>query len=159
MKSWTFTVESRPIDVPELWHVEGELTRDAFTWRATAGDGGAVLEAPASWKGCEVRCRYRYKASEKSILSDARVLAEFADALRLKIEPVAVPDRDVRAPEVAAARTLQEKVAACLKADGLPPSLQQKVSALDHQDAAQLLADVDAWIGQLDTERTPAVAA
>jgi len=152
-------IVSCPIDVPAMWHIEGELTRDGFTWQAKAGERGAVLEPPASWKGCEVRVRYRYKASEKSILAEARVLAEFADALRLKVEPVAVPDRDPRAPEVVAARTLPAKVAACLKTDLLELSLEQKVLALEHAEPAQLLAEVDRLIGRLEAEAEPAVAA
>lgn len=152
-------VVAHPINVPPMWHVEGDLTRDGFTWQPKAGENGAAMEPPASWQGCDVRVRYRYKASEKSVLDLALVEAPFADAVRVKVESVAVPDRDVRAPEVAAARTLPAKVAAFMKRAELAPSLEQKIAALDHADPAQLLADVDAFIARLETGAEAAVAA
>jgi len=108
----TFTIADRPIDCPPMAHIEGELTRDGFTWQMTAGPGGELQDPPTSWKGWEVRCRYRFAQSEAAVVEKARVLAEFAEAALLVLDPIAVPDRALRAPEVAAAKTLPDKVAA-----------------------------------------------
>ncbi len=137
---WTHVYEQRPIPSAPMYHVEGLLSREGFTWQVTKGPGGAVDVAPASWRGAEVRVRYRFAQSEKSVLSEAQVLAAFAEAARLEVEPIAVPDRALRSPEVAAARTLAEKLAAYLQMPALPPSLAEKLAALEHQDTVALLA-------------------
>ena len=54
-------------------------------------------------------------------LDQARVLAEFAEALRVEVEPIAVPDRQVRSPQVAEARTLEAKLAAYLGINEVEP--------------------------------------
>jgi DNA repair exonuclease SbcCD nuclease subunit len=136
----TWCLDSFPIDCPPRYHVEGLLTRDAFTWQVTKGPGGDVDTAPASWRGAEVRVRYRFAQSEKSALSAARVYAEFAEAARLEVEPIAVPDRALRAPEVAAARTLAEKLAAYQQVQELVPSVAEKLAALEHADPLAVLS-------------------
>ena len=155
---WTGFAERMPIDVAPMYHVEGQLTRDAFTYQVI-GDHGPLDGAAISWKGCEVRVRYRFNASEKSGLSQARVLAEFADALRLEVEPIAVPDRELRQPEVAAARTLSEKLAAYMHVEQLPASLAEKLAALEHGDPLVTIGNVEralAVLGQPREESTVA---
>jgi hypothetical protein len=65
-----------------------------------------------SWAGCEVRVRCRYKASEFPVLDKAKLLAEFAEASLVQFDPIPEKDHALRAPEVAAAKTLADKVAA-----------------------------------------------
>lgn len=155
-------VTSHAIGVMPMYHVEGELTRDGFTWRVTAGPGGELQEAPhamcascqghrecdgdrcatcdgvgevVSWKGCEVRVRYRFAQSEARIVDKAKVLAEFAEAVpHLSFDPIAVPDRALRAPEVAAAKTLNEKLAAWCELAGTVASegVLQKLARLEN---------------------------
>jgi len=139
---WSAAWEARRIHTAPLYHVDGVLTREAFTWTVTDGPGGDLQTAPSTWRGSELRVRYKFAQSEKSALSAARVLAEFAEADRLEVEPVAVPDRSVRAPEVAAAHTLAEKLAAYQQMPTLPTSLAEKLTSLEHDDATTLLARV-----------------
>lgn len=68
--------------------------------------------APATWVGCDVRVRYTYPASQRDVVPVPAIRALFAEASMLKLEPVAVPDRAVRAPAVAAAVSLEDKVLA-----------------------------------------------
>lgn len=141
---WTHRVTSRPLDTPRLYHVDGDLTREGFSWRVTAGPGGEVQPAPASWIGCEVRARYRYRASERSVLTDALVQAEFAQAAHLVLDPIAISDRALRAPQVAAARTLAEKVQAWAEQSGhvVSPSLLAKLAVLEQSDPTAVLTSV-----------------
>lgn len=156
-----YRVERCPIDVAPMFHVEGVLTRDAFTWQVTAGPGGEVLAAPASWKGCEVRVRFRFNQSEKGTLAEARVYAEFAEAARLEVEPIAVPDRALRAPEVAQAKTLADKVEAwaTVSAVTLNDGVLEKLALLEHSDTLTVLKDVQASIDAGDVIEKATVAA
>lgn len=154
-----YLLHHKMLDVPAMYHVEGTLSRDGFVWQVTAGPGGEVQPPPASWKGAEVRCRYRFKQSEKSALSSARVLAEFAEALRLDVEPIAVPDRELRAPEVAAARTLAAKVAAYQKVEQLAPAVAEKLAILEHGDPLQVLTNVQNALAQIEAGENEKVAA
>lgn len=157
----TYTVVSVPLAGPPLWHVEGTLTREGFTWTATAGPGGDVLAPPASWAGCEVRCRYRFHASEKSLLSDALVLAAFADAARLQLEPIAVPDRALRAPEVVDAPTLAAKVEAWARVAGVTtsPAVLDKLHRLEQTDPVALLAELQTWVAEVEAGQPAAEVA
>lgn len=141
-----FTVTPQAIAVAPMYHVEGVLRRDGFDWLVKAGPEGAPLEAPATWAGAEVRVRYRFNASEKNVLelAKAQILATFAEAARLELEPVAVPDRALRAPEVAAAKSLPDKVAAWAAFNGgtVAAGVPDKVAALEHGDPAAILATV-----------------
>lgn len=145
-RNWHGTIVEVPLACPRLWHVEGELTREAFTWRVTRGPDGEPLEAPASWNGDHVRVRYRFDANDRVALDKARILAEFADAT-LELDPVAVRTRAVRAPEVAAATTVDGKVAAFVRSMGREwtPSMAAKLAALQApQGAAFLIGEAPA---------------
>lgn len=159
-RPWTYTVEERPLDVPPMYHVSGTLSREGFTWTVTAGPGGDTQPPPDSWRGCEVRVRYTFPQSERNVLLHAHVQAAFAEALRLEVEPVAVPDRQLRAPAVALARTLAGRVAAFAGVETLAPSLTLKLEALEHGDPLQVLGDVQRRLTALvdeDADRQAAV--
>jgi hypothetical protein len=146
---------SRPLDVTPLYQVEGTLSRDGFTWSVVKGPGGEPQPAPASWKGCEVRVRYRFPQAEKSVLDTAQILATFAEAKRLELEPVAQPDRALRAPEVASAVTLADKLAAWCRLSGadLSATLADKLALLERGDSAQVLAGVERATAPVETEQ------
>lgn len=157
----TFGVETVPIAVPPMFHVEGWLSRDGFTdVQVKAGPDGAVLETPTSWSGCEVRVRAKFHKSEKALLemAKAHVYAEFAEAARFELELVAVPDTALRAPEVAAARTTAEKVQAWATETKtvFPADVLAVLPALEHGDTFTLLASeremADALLGVDDKE-------
>jgi hypothetical protein len=135
-KSWMFGVVSHAIDVAPLYYTEGELTRDGYTYDVIAGPGGAPQPKPASWKGCEVRARYRVKASERGVVDKSLVAREYADAALFHPDPITIPDRQLRAPEVAAAKTLPDKVAAWCALAGTVASegVLQKLAWLENGD-------------------------
>lgn len=179
-RGWENNVTSHPIDVAPMFHVEGTLTRKAFhfehdEWMCTAcggtGDGERGADNDTlpcvpcagsghrSWKGCEVRVRYRFNKSERGALDTARILAEFAEAARLELEPIAIADRELRAPEVAAARTLSEKLAAYSRVDQLAPSVAEKLALLEHADAVTVLTKVQNELVRLEAGEKELVAA
>jgi DNA repair exonuclease SbcCD nuclease subunit len=153
---WIYDVESKPLDVAPMYHVEGELTREGFDWHIV----GDVLKltfppdtgpAPVlDWTGCEVRVRYRFNAAEKSALDDALVRAPFEGAKRLELEPIAMRSRAIRAPEVAAALTLEAKVQTFVRQTGVAwtPSLETKLAALQGPDGAAFLTDVQSKLSE-----------
>lgn len=154
-------VFSRPLDVPPMYHAEGVLTRDAFTWHVTKGPGGELDLPPESWAGAEVRVRYRFAQSEKAALDVERVREPFTEAARLVIEPVAVPDRALRAPAVVEARTLAEKVEAWAQYVGTTASerVLAKLALLEQQDPQALGREVEGWLRELETLEDRAVVA
>lgn len=139
-------VESVPLDIPPMFHVEGVATRDRFSWVVRKGPDGAETAAPASWAGADVRVRFRFASADTGALAfiKAQILAEFADAAHLELEPVAVAEREVRAPEVLAAQTLDGKVRAWAAAAGVttPDSVLAKLALLESLDAEAVLARV-----------------
>lgn len=152
-------VFSHPIDVAPMYHVEGDLTRDGFTWAVTDGPGGDVQPAPATWAGAEVRVRYRFKASEQGTLARAHVLAAFADAAKLEVEPIAVRDHELRAPDVVAARTLAEKLAAYAKVEALAPVLLDKLAALELSEPTVVLTAIQQALAAIERVEEKATVA
>jgi len=146
------------LDVPAMYHVDGHLHRDRFDYRVTAGPDGATVDPPQTWTGCEVRVRARFYQSEKDLLelSRAQIFANFAEASRFELELIAVPDRALRAPEVAAAKTLTDKVAAwaSVTLTILPDQVLPFVPALEHGDPDTLLAQVQERVSALVSPTT-----
>ena len=140
MHQWHFI----ELPVAPLYHVEGSLARDGFTFVCTTGIGGDVVDTPATWKGSEVRVRYRFKKAEAGVLDVAQIHATFAEVKSLKLDPVPVLEHNVRAPEIAAAQTLEQKVQAYCELQGIrwTPGLAHKLAALQSQDPAVVLAGV-----------------
>jgi hypothetical protein len=155
---WRCGVEEWLLEVAPMYHVEASLARDGFTWAVTAGPGGARQEPPASWRGCEVRVRYRFPQSARGVLRDAELLATFAEAARLEVEPIAVPDRQLRAPEVAEARTLADKLRAYAGA-AATDNVLAKLARLEHGDPLQLLSDVQNALARIESGEEAQAAA
>jgi len=138
---WAMT--SHPLDTPKLYHIDGRLTPDGFDW--TCDDGDEAHQAgPGFFAGSEVRVRYHFLAAEKAALDESLVRAPFVGAARLDVEPIALRTRSVRAPEVAAAVTLDQKVQAFVRSAGLDwsPGLDAKLAALQQPDGAAFLTEV-----------------
>lgn len=135
---WTFV----RLEVPAMHHVEGRLTRDAFIVTSMDGqpiDREARLVTP--WDGADVRCRYRFAKGEVGVLDVARIHAEFAGCRSLLLEPIAESEATVRAPEIAAAVTLEAKVHAFAARQGLQvtPGFDHKLSLLQATSAEAVL--------------------
>lgn len=72
------------------------------------------------WTGCDVRVRAKYPQSERLVHADAkeRIARMFPNARYRDIELISVQSRELRAPEVAAAVTVDEKLKAMARLDG-----------------------------------------
>lgn len=152
-------VSSRPIQCPPMYHVDGGLTREGFRWVVTIGHG-LPLDPPATWEGSDVRVRYRFKQSEQGVLNHALVRVPFVGAAALKVEPIAVPDRALRAPEVVAARTLSAKVEAWSRHAGVTvtDAVMAKLARLEQTDPQELVREVERWVTDVETVEREAVA-
>lgn len=162
--AWTYDVVHRPLPVAPMLHIEGELTREGFDWRIVKGEGPddtAWLPmhqlAEHDWSGCDVRVRYRFDKHDTS-LDRSVVEAEFKSALRAVYEPVAVADRAARAPEVSAARTLEEKLRAWARHNGIEMAegVIAKLALLESSDAQELLANLVKRLEAADREEVAA---
>lgn len=129
--AWSAVWTREPIHTPPLFHVDGVVTRDGF--RLAEGSGQELERRwhAGDWTDADVRVRFTYQQSERALVNRAAIEAKFPGALRLKVEGVAVPDRELRAPEVAAATTLAAKLAAFSKVDTLPTSRADKLALLE----------------------------
>lgn len=152
-------IVSKPLDVAPMFHIDGELTREGFKLADDASDEVRRRFEARDWVACDVRCRYSYQASEKSVLAVAAVYDLFPLTLRLKVEGVAISDRELRAPAVAAAKTLPDKLAAYRKVEQLEPSIAAKVALLERGDSTAVLADVVARLRVLEQHERVSVAA
>lgn len=144
---------SYQLKLPRLWHVEGVFDGQAVSWVVRKGPEGPVEATPASFSGDEVRCRFRFAAGDAGRLDIARaqLSADFAEVAHLELEPVAVPDRAVRAPEVAAATTTADKLRAYCALSGVDVSdgVVEKLAALETREAAEVLAALEQRLQQL----------
>lgn len=146
---------SHPIDVAPMFQIEGRLSPSRF-----AVDVDQVADeikrriVAHDWAGCDVRVRYEYLASEKSSCDIETVRALFAGALRLKLEGVAILDRELRSPAVAAAKTIPDKLAAYMGLEALPASTAAKVDLLlSLQSPEALAAIVRQQVSELEAPR------
>lgn len=158
----SYTYESRPIAVAQMFHIEGYLTRAGFSVDSPDETHDEEIHRRLTahdWAGCDIRVRVNYRASERAALDFESVKSLFAGALRLKVETVAIIDRDVRAPEVAAAKTLSGKLAAYRKEATLPPSLEAKLALLQQPDPAAAVEAARARLAAIVETRTETVAA
>lgn len=147
-RTWEHRWRFVPLTVPAMHLVEGRLTRDAFTIEAVdgehvsrgPGDPGLVLPG-GDFESADVKCRYRFVKAEIGALDHAKVHAEFAGCRTLVLDPIAELEHSVRAPEIAAAVTLEAKVEAYLQRQAIPRSigLLRKVHALQQQPPDAIL--------------------
>lgn len=141
-------IESRPLNVARLLHVEGVFDGAAVSWLVKRGPDGAVDATPASFRGCEVRARIRFSAVDAGRLAvaKAQLVADFAEAAHLEIEPVAIPEQSVRAPEIARATTTAEKLAEWCRLSGATTSagVLAKLAQLEAPDRDAILVELEA---------------
>ncbi len=162
--SWEFI----PLDVPAQYLVEGQLTRDGFVLTdappCQVCDGFECVTCAergrfrSDWSGADVKVRYTYKRSERGILDQAHILAEFAGCRSLKLDPIAEVEREVRAPEVVEAVTVDGKAEAYCGRKNITwtPAIAAKLTALQQQTPEAILADVQALAAAAGTVATPA---
>lgn len=151
---------SIPLASRPLFHVEGTLTREGFEGQVLNGPGGLPQPAPTTWAGCDVRVRYRFAASERDILDPEVVRAGFREAHTLQLDPVAVPDRALRAPAVARATTLAAKLEAWAEAngEGVDATVLDRLALLDGSDRDHVLAALRARLAALEPAADAALA-
>jgi DNA repair protein SbcD/Mre11 len=136
-QSWTW--QFVPLDVPAMVHIDGALTREGFT----PDDPALVACAPIA--GADVRVRYRFTKAEADVLDIETVRAQFGDARALQLEGVPEREHEIRAPEIAAAATLDEKVIRYCERQGLPVTtgLRRKLAALQTLSPADIQAALE----------------
>lgn len=136
---WRFV----PLDVPRMVKVVGRLTREAFTIREIDGETADGADASV-WRGADIKVAYAYRKSEIGALDLAKIHAEFAEARSLVLDPQPELDHEVRAPEIAAAATLEDKVEAfcALNQIAVTDHVRACLAALQGNDSASLLAQV-----------------
>lgn len=139
-------VESVPLPVPRAWSID-------VTW-SSQGDRLVMVEgqdpetiarwASDHWADCEVRVRVHLAASDLRS-PEAAIRGAITTAQRLQIERVVRPDRPIRAPAVAQARSIAAKLAAMEPDGALPPDWPEKLAWLEETtDEALLIARVRA---------------
>ena len=131
---------SRPlISSPPMYHVEHPRSG---AWHVKRGPEGEYLEPPDSWAGNRVRVRYEFSPEDDKQAVEAYLRSEFRDALELKLEPVVQPAGVVRAPEVAEATSLNDKVAAWCKLQGVEFTMGvgEKLAAMTTTGRDELLS-------------------
>jgi hypothetical protein len=157
--SWEFI----PLDVPAQHLVEGRLTREGFTVTAVNGDEDGEFVDSGYFVGADVKVRYHYKRSEHSALDVAHIYATFAGCRSLKLDQIAEIERDVRAPEIAAAVTVDAKGEAYCTRRNIPwtPTIAAKLTGLQQQPAEAILAELQSFArdaGTVTPEARRAVA-
>lgn len=92
-----------------------DSTSTALLCNVCNGQGELV-----DWTGCDVRVRAKYPQAERLVHGDAkeRIARMFPNARYRDIELIAVQSRELRAPEVAAAVTVGEKLKVMARLDG-----------------------------------------
>ncbi len=144
--SWQFI----SLHVPAMFHVEGRLTRDSFILEAVDGQkpGGVIDTA-----GADVRVRFRFLKAEAGAIDPTLIRRLFADARSIKLDPIPELEHQVRAPEIAAATTLEQKVKVYAATRGIPwtPAMEQKLAALQAQDEQALIAAITQSLALLTT--------
>lgn len=137
-----WSVVSHPLAVAPQYHVEGSLTREGFVYQVTKGPGGAVCPTPATFKGADVRVRYTYRKGEFDPMMAAQIHAEFAETRSLKIEGSPIREEALRAKEVIAAVSLNDKLEQFCVLNGIAwtPSLAEKVDAVQQLSAEEIIA-------------------
>lgn len=150
----TIAVRREAIPAPRLWHVEGTVRRIDETWGFDWHVDGETA-APTEWTyNDRVRVRFSFPASARDLFDLRLVSAPFDGAGVVKLEPVALPDRTTRAPQVAAARSLEDKVIAWAEQARLTltdpgrAGLHIALQDLQGQDRDTVVAAV---VGQLKT--------
>lgn len=160
---WEYRIVSHPLDVAPMYHVDGELTREGFRWEVPGAEiplqGWVGIEAPPLeplpiFAGAEVRVRFRYVAADKPLLNFDLVKAPFIGAKRIDLDPIAEHTRAIRAPEVAAAQTLEDKVQAIAAGAGVAwtPGLTDKMALLQQPDGTAFLNTVEDRLTIIDAE-------
>lgn len=140
---WEYRWRFVPLDVPAMLHVEGRLHRDGFAFVAVDGETTDGI-AEDVIRGADVKVTYRFNKAEVGALDVAHIHATFAGCRSLKLDPIAEVEHTVRAPEIAAAATLDEKVLRYAERQQIPVTtgLRTKLTALQALEAEQVLSQV-----------------
>lgn len=133
---WKWTALSCPLDTPQLVLVEARFENMTFTYDVDP----STVSAKA-----HVRVRVRFQETERQFFEygKSQVVEAFAHVAKLQIEPICEADRGLRAPEVAAAKTLPEKLRAWCEANGeaVPEDLEAAVGDLETKPADVVIAE------------------
>ena len=143
-ETWDATVESCPLHTPSLVLVDAVYRDGTFTYLPLPSD------VPA---GSDVRVRVRFTEAERDFFEHGRpqITHAFPHARKLAVDPICEVDRNLRAPAVAAATTLAEKIRAWADASGVPmvEEIEEALAALETQPANDVIAAFTARMEKL----------
>jgi len=139
---WEWRILSCPLKTPQLVLVEALFDNDRSVELSAFEYDIQPSDVPA---GADVRVRVRFQETERQFFEFGRaeVEAAFSHARRLQIEPICLADKGLRSPEVAAAKTLQEKLLAWCAANGepAPEGLVAAVGELETKPADLVISE------------------
>lgn len=179
---WRFV----PLDVPQQFDITGELTRDRFVpddpFCDVCSDGDdasdtcddcdqrhcqicepcdADCEPFYRWRGADVRVRYRFLKADAGVINTDLLKELFKEARSLKLEGQPQLTHEMRAPEIAAAATLDAKVAKYCELQKIVAGagFRAKLTALQSTDPDAILTSLSislATVGATPAETTAA---
>lgn len=133
---WQWKALSCPLNTPQLVLVNARFENMTFTYDIDPSTVAATAH---------VRVRVRFPETERQFFEygKSQVVEAFAHVQKLQIEPICETDRGLRAPEVAAAQTLPEKLKAWCDANGeaVPEHLEAAVGDLETKPADVVIAE------------------
>jgi exonuclease SbcD len=137
VSAWHFV----PLDVAQQLDITGELTREQFILETINGESHGFCPR---WNGADVRVRYRYLKADAGAIDVDHIREAFAGARSLKLEGQPQLTHEMRAPEIAAAVTLEEKVARYCERHQIVATagLRSKLTALQSTAPEVVLSDV-----------------
>lgn len=151
---WEHRWGFRELLVPRQISIEGTLGADGFI--ASMIDDVAFETAEqvfgftqADMDGADVRVKYHYRKVDAGVIDLDHIRQWVGIPRSLKTEPMPIIERDIRAPEVAAAKTLDEKAQAFCRLNGIAwtEGLADKLTALQAKDGIAVLAEVMEALG------------
>lgn len=139
----------RPLDVPQQFAVTGKLTRAGFEVTTVNG----LEPSGIVWAGADVRVRYTFLQADAGVIVLDLIRAQFAGCRSLKLEGLPQLTHQMRAPEIAAAVTLNEKVGLYCERHGIAMTdhMGDKLTALQAHDADAILRQVSIYLASVGT--------
>lgn len=147
-------IDRHAVDVPPMYHVEGELCDSGFEWTLMNAKDGPM----PSFEGAEVRVRYRFPVTARAVVEalEPQIQERFKGAKRLVLEPIAIGTSVSRSASVMEATTLSQRISRwselttggplsinqLLKLDELQGVIEERGDITQDEAAVQSVVDI-----------------